>query len=80
MRRIAVRQNRIKIHLVELMRKTCKTCRFAVTEEHRVKIKEKEMIYKYLDRARELNKGMEQESGSDSSCNWYTWNNFPKAF
>ena len=48
---------------------------FAVTADHRVKIKESEKRYKYLDLARELKKNMEYEGDDDTNCGWCTWGN-----
>ena len=53
-------------------KRTGRRVNFAVTEDYRVKIKEKRD--KYLNLARELNKTMEHESDGDTNCNWYTWN------
>ena len=45
---------------------------FAVLGDHRIKIKEREKRYEYLDLARELKKHL---GVGDTNCNWYTWNN-----
>ena len=46
---------------------------FAVSADHKVKLKETEKSDKYLDLARELKnkqkKAMEHESNSDTNCN-----------
>ena len=46
---------------------------FAVSAEHRKKLKECEKKDKYLDLARELKKAMEHESGDCSNCDWCFW-------
>ena len=43
---------------------------FAVTTDHRVKLKESEKRDKYLDLAREMEKTMEHENDGDTDCNW----------
>ena len=43
---------------------------FAVSANHRVKLKEGEKREKYLDLARELEKKMQHESDSDTNSNW----------
>ena len=42
---------------------------FAVSADHRVKLKESEKRDNYLDLARELKKTMEHESDGDTNCN-----------
>ena len=46
---------------------------FAVSDYHRVKLKESEKKDKYLDLARELKKTVEHESDGDTNCNWCSW-------
>ena len=47
---------------------------FAVPAVDRVKIKESEMIGKYLDLAWELKKkAVEHDGDCDTNCSWCTW-------
>ena len=46
---------------------------FAVSADHRVKLKESEKKDKYLELARELKNTGEYDSGSHTNCNWYIW-------
>ena len=50
---------------------------FAVTADHRVKLKESEKRDKYLDLTREQKKKqtMEHESNGDTNSNWRAWYN-----
>ena len=43
---------------------------FAISADHRIKLKESKKRDKYLDFARELKKTMEHEGDSDTNCNW----------
>ena len=57
--------------LVNKEKRTCQIVDFAVTVDDRVKLKESEKRYKWLDLAREQKKKtMELESDSDTNCNW----------
>ena len=47
---------------------------FAVSPDHRVKLKESENSDKYLDLTRELKTTVEQEGDSDTRCSGGTWN------
>ena len=53
---------------------------FAVPEYDWVKTKEGEKRYEYLYLAWELKKPKEQESNGDIKCNWFAWNDPPKAW
>ena len=53
--------------------RTCTIVNFAVPVDHRVKLKESEKNYKYLDFARELKKTMEHESNGYINCNGCSW-------
>ena len=46
---------------------------FAVSADHRVKLKECEKKDKYLDFAKELEKTMEHEIDDYTNCNWCCW-------
>ena len=54
--------------------RSCRIVNFAVTADHRVKLKEREKRDKYLDLAIEL-KTIEHEGDGNTNCNWCTWNN-----
>ena len=47
---------------------------FAITADHKEKIKGSEKIDKYLDLSRRQKKAVEYEVDSDPDCSWYTWN------
>ena len=47
---------------------------FAILVDHRVKVKERGKISKYLDLTRELKKIVEHEGDGDTNCSWCTWN------
>ena len=51
---------------------------FAVSADHRGKLKESKKKDKYQDLARELKKHMEHENKGDTICNWIS--NFPNHF
>ena len=51
-------------------KRTCRIVDFAVTADHRVKLKESEKKGKYLDLARELKKTMEHEGDADTNFDW----------
>ena len=53
-------------------KRTCRKVDFAVSADHKVKLKESEKRDKYLDLARELKKLWERESDGDTNCNWCT--------
>ena len=48
---------------------------FAVTADHRIKLKECEKTDKYVDFPRELKKAVEHESDDFSNCDWCFWYN-----
>ena len=45
---------------------------FAIPAGQKLKLKDKEMGYKYLDLAWELKKTMKLVSDGDTNCNWHT--------
>ena len=47
---------------------------FAISADHRGKIKESEKIDKYFNLAKKTEKIVKHESDGDTNCNWYTWN------
>ena len=53
---------------LEINQGTCCVMDFAVPANHRVKMKESEKRYKYLNFARELKKTMECEDDGDTMC------------
>ena len=52
-------------------KRTCKILNFAV--DYRIKLKESEKKYKYLNLVREVRKKLEHENDGDSSCNLISW-------
>ena len=54
-------------------KKTCKIVDFAVSADHRIKLKECEKRDKYIDLARELKKTMEYEGDNYTNCDWCPW-------
>ena len=48
---------------------------FAVSMDHRVKLKESKKSDKCVDLARELTKTIIHETDGDTNCDWCTWNN-----
>ena len=48
-------------------------CGFAVLADHRIRLKEWEKKYKYLDLSREFEKSMEHEGDNYTNCDWYFW-------
>ena len=54
-------------------KKICKIVDFAVSADHRIKLKEREKRDKYLDLARELKKTMEHKGDKYTNCNWCVW-------
>ena len=53
-------------------KKICKIVDFAVSADHRIKLKECEKRDKYLDLARELKKTMEHSGDNYTNCDWCT--------
>ena len=51
----------------------CKIVDFAVSADHRIKLKKCEKKDKYLDLMRELKKTMEHEGGNYTNCDWCFW-------
>ena len=47
---------------------------FTAPAEYWVKMKENEIIDKYLDIGRVLKKTVEREGVDDTNCSWCTWN------
>ena len=47
---------------------------FAVTDNHRVKIREKEKKRQIFSSCKGTKKDMEHECEGDTNCNWCTWN------
>ena len=56
-------------------KRTCWIVNFAVSADHREKIKESKKIDYCLDLARELKENMEQEGDGDTNCGWRTCDN-----
>ena len=54
-------------------KKICKIVDFAVSADHRIKLKECEKRDKYLNLARELKKTMEHEDENYTNCDWCFW-------
>ena len=54
-------------------KKICKIVDFAVSADHRIKLKECEKRDKYLDLAREFKKTMEHEGDNNTNCDWCLW-------
>ena len=61
--------------IINKKKRTCRIVDFAVSANHRVKLKENEKKAMYLDLARELNKTVEHESDGSTNCNWCSWYN-----
>ena len=60
--------------VINKKKRTCKIVDFAVPADHRIKPKESEKKYKYLDLARELKKKtLGHKSDDDTNCNWFSW-------
>ena len=55
-------------------KRTYRIANFAVSADHKVKLKESEKKGNYVDLAREQKKTMEREGDDDTNCNWCTWN------
>ena len=53
----------------EKRKTTCRIVDFAVLANHRVKLKENDEKYKYLDLAREIKKTVEHKSNVYINCN-----------
>ena len=51
-------------------KRTCRIVNFAVPANYRVKLKESEKRYKYVDLARELKNTMTHESDGDTNSKW----------
>ncbi len=69
----ARRQNLI---IINKKKRICKIVDFAVSADHRIKLKECEKRDKYLDLARELKKTTVEHAGDNyTNCNWCVWNN-----
>ena len=51
----------------------CEIVDFAVSTDHRIKLKECEKKDKFLDLARELKKTMEREGDNHTNCDWCFW-------
>ena len=56
-----------------IINKICKIVNFAVSADHRIKLKECEKTDKYLDLARELKTTMEYEGDNYTNCDWCFW-------
>ena len=55
-------------------KRTCWVVDFAVSTDHRIKLKESEKKDKYLDLARELKKKtVDHKSDGITNCNWSSW-------
>ena len=55
-------------------KRTCKNVDFALSADHRTKLKECEKKDKYFDLARELKKKTVENSGDNyTNCNWCFW-------
>ena len=54
-------------------KKKCKIIDFAVSADHRIKLKECEKKDKYHGLARELKKNMEHEGDNYTNCDWCFW-------
>ena len=54
--------------------RTGKIVDFAVPADHKIKLKECEKKYKYLDLARELKKTVEHVGDNYTNCDWCVWN------
>ena len=54
-------------------KKICKIDEFALSADHRIKLKESEKRDKYLDLIRELKKTMEHEGDKYTNCDWCFW-------
>ena len=62
----------IRLNNSQWKKRTCRIVDFAVTADHRVKLKESEKKDKYPDFARELKK-LWNMSDSDTNCNLCSW-------
>ena len=60
--------------IINKKKRTCKIVDFAVSADHRLKLKECEKKDKYLDLARGLKKTMEHAGDNYTNCNWCVWN------
>ena len=60
--------------IINKKKRTCKIVDFAVSADHRIKLKESEKRDKYLDLARELKKTVEHAGDNYTNCNWCVWN------
>ena len=55
--------------IINKKKRTCKIVNFAVSADHRIKLKECEKKDKYLKLARELKKNMEHAGDNYTNCN-----------
>ena len=60
--------------IINKKKRTCKIVDFAVTADHRIKLKECEKKDKYLHIAREVENTMEHADDNYTNCNWRVWN------
>ena len=60
--------------IINKKKRTYKIVDFAVSADHRIKLKECEMKDKYLDLARKLKKTIEHADDNYTDCNWCFWN------
>ena len=51
--------------------RTCEIVDFTVPADYRIKLKESEKKYKYLDLAKELKKTVEHEGNNYTNRDWY---------
>ena len=69
----ARRPDLITINKKKKKKRICKIVDFAVSADHRIKLKECEKRNKYLDLARELKKTIEYEGDNYINCDWCFW-------
>ena len=60
---------RPNLEIINKKKRTCRIEHFAVSADHRVKLKESEKRDKYFDLAREVKKTIEHESEGYTNCN-----------
>ena len=65
----------LDLMIVNKKKRTCRIVDFAVSVDHKVKIKESKKRDQYIDLARELKKTMKHEIDGDTNYGWCTWNN-----
>ena len=59
--------------IINKKERTCRIVDFALPVDHRVKLKESERRYKYLNLVGEFKKTLEHKSDDYTNCKWYSW-------